>query len=736
MDAPQTGCSVVFLSIFSAFLAPALTACDTSPQKQDARDYRRLWKTPQKFCERYFSRHPDLDRVPQEDIVAYNLTVCAEHGYGMAADLDRAARWAQTAVQMGDTDVLQRQLERSLKGGEGHAPDPAEAVHWLGEAAMQGDTSARDQLVTIILNGTEGYPPNPAELAKWLEKLAAKGDDEALHWLIELYMEGTKGFPPRPVDAERLLSAALKRNERDAEAMYNLGLVLAAQVPAGLPLPGTAVTWFSRSAEGGYAKAQYWMGRHLLRRHQERAQKNSDELLLEAYRYFTKAALQGHAEAMCQQAILLWTEKAVHSSSAESAHRWAESSTRSYKDKRAPINYPNEQGQAIPLFRRAAEAGSAEAHLWLGKMYASGNGYLLKDAQKALEHLEKSAASGLKAAATELADHLLRGDLGPQDIGRARELLEGLAQQDDAAASFRLGMMYCGDDGSGVPANAEKAIELLKKAASSYYGKGADLAALRLGKIFEFGMEGLPPAPKEALKWYKQASHEKNIEASLRVGRAYENGELGEARDLHKAFPWYGNVTDKSPEAVWRYGAVGRLTEINEKLALRFITDAAQEGHAAACRELAEMTARGEAKQWNLDAAWHWAAEGYKADGDPGGYYAVGAILLGLPGPWDNIVPDKLLAPLPAKSEAKYQSMNRAQRQQFLRKAAMANTDEARAVALEKIKFASSKGSREASLALAELYDQGKFVPKSAEEAKKYRALAREQEKSGEQKEK
>ena len=96
-------------------------------------------------------------------------------------------------------------------------------------------------------------------------------------------------------------------------------------------------------------------------------------------------------------------------------------------------------------------------------MYAAGNQYLKPDAAKALEYLEKGAELGSNSAIILLADHLLKGDLGKQDIERARGLLEGLAVQDNAAASFRLGMMYCGDDGSGVPANPEKAVKVGKK---------------------------------------------------------------------------------------------------------------------------------------------------------------------------------------------------------------------------------------------------------------------------------
>ncbi len=716
----------ISLPIFSlmALSASALTACDMSPEAKDAREFRRLWKSPEQFCQSYMSRHPIPDKITREDIFAYNLSVCAENGYGMAADPKRADRWMEMAVQMGDTELLRKLLERSLHGDGQHPPNPAEAVRWLGEAAVLGDTQARDQLVSMTLNGTKDYPPNPTELARWLEKLSDMDDDDAQHWLLDLYMNGVKGFPPQPAAAERLLGKMLKRHENDADLMYQLGLVLSVQQPAGLPLSNNVITWFSRAAEGGNAKAQYFMGNHLLQRHRDKAKRNSNELLLQSYRYFTKAALQGHVDALCQQAILLWTEPAVHSSDAEAAHRWAERSTY-YSNNRSP--YPTAQNEAIPLFQKAAAAGSAEAHFWLGKMYAAGNQYLKPDAAKALEYLEKGAELGSNSAIILLADHLLKGDLGKQDIERARGLLEGLAVQDNAAASFRLGMMYCGDDGSGVPANPEKAVKYLKTAASAYHGEGTDRAALRLGKIFEFGLNKIAKDPKEALKWYKQAAHEHNIEASLRMGRVYENGELGEERDLYKALSWYSNTYRLSNEIMWRYASVGRRTENNASFALHHIIKAAKAGYPEACRELAEMTARGEAKEWDLNAAWNWADRGFQLDGNPGGYYAVAAILLGLPGPWDSIVPDKVIAPLLPDSEEKYLSMRRPQRQQFLRKAAMANNDETRELAVEKLKFASSEGSREASLALADLYSTGKYVPKSAEEAKKYRELAKSQ---------
>lgn len=72
-----------------------------------------------------------------------------------------------------------------------------------------------------------------------------------------------------------------------------------------------------------------------------------------------------------------------------------------------------------------------------------------------------------------------------------------IAEQGDAQAQFRLGMMY--RKGVGVAKNCEKAFKWLKKAAE----QGHSNAQILLGTMYDSG-EGVEQNEQEALKWYKK----------------------------------------------------------------------------------------------------------------------------------------------------------------------------------------------------------------------------------------
>ena len=104
------------------------------------------------------------------------------------------------------------------------------------------------------------------------------------------------------------------------------------------------------------------------------------------------------------------------------------------------------------------------------------------------------AAPVLSADFEKGEEALIRGD-----YAAALEELTPLAEQDNAKASFYLGVMY--KEGQGVVANDALAHEWLLRAAEL----GEAQAQLILGMMYHFG-SGVPENMDTAKKWYQLAA--------------------------------------------------------------------------------------------------------------------------------------------------------------------------------------------------------------------------------------
>ena len=112
-----------------------------------------------------------------------------------------------------------------------------------------------------------------------------------------------------------------------------------------------------------------------------------------------------------------------------SGNAWADDATETYEKGLAAYNRGDLVG-ALPLFREAAEGGSADAQAWLG--------YLLdfaEDDAEAVRWYRASAEQGHAEGLAGLADMYAKGEGVEQDLTKARSLYEKAADagQDRAA---------------------------------------------------------------------------------------------------------------------------------------------------------------------------------------------------------------------------------------------------------------------------------------------------------------
>ena len=197
---------------------------------------------------------------------------------------------------------------------------------------------------------------------------------------------------------------------------------------------------------------------------------------------------------------------------------------------------------AFREFRPLAEQGDAFAQIFLGGMYAKGEGV-------------------------------------PEDDRQAVFWFRKAAEQGYADAQFVLGVMY--DNGEGVPEDDRQAVFWYRKAAE----QGDAGAQAKLGRMYDFG-KGVPEDARQAVFWFRKAAEQGYASAQFLLGFMYANGE-GVPRDFIRAYAWFNLAAATGHErAKERRSLVRDLmtsTQIAEAQALsRTLAARIESGHGGA----------------------------------------------------------------------------------------------------------------------------------------------------------
>lgn len=190
----------------------------------------------------------------------------------------------------------------------------------------------------------------------------------------------------------------------------------------------------------------------------------------------------------------------------------------------AKSDLPKEAREEAARYRKAANAGNAEAQYKLGMVY------ILHDKAQAAKWLRKSAAQGHVYACRNLGTLYYMGEGVPQDRAEAAVWLRKAAEQGDVPSCMALSSMYA--NGIGVPLDKAQAAKWCRKAADQNDGT----AQYAMSLIYEAG-EGLPQDRKKALEWLLKAAENRNADAMLALSRRYAEGD-GLPRDRNKAQEW------------------------------------------------------------------------------------------------------------------------------------------------------------------------------------------------------
>lgn len=171
-----------------------------------------------------------------------------------------------------------------------------------------------------------------------------------------------------------------------------------------------------------------------------------------------------------------------------------------------------------------------ESELDLGKAYYYGRG-TKKNFKKARKHLQKAADAGEREAQLILALMQVQGQGVAENPQAGFEAVQKLAP-DYPLAQYALARLYA--DGLGTPADAEKALKWLTRAAQAPVPVPA--AQVQLGNYYA---EGYPPYiepdAEKAFELTLAAAEAENRSARYRVALMYLNGQ-GTEKNEKRAF--------------------------------------------------------------------------------------------------------------------------------------------------------------------------------------------------------
>ena len=272
---------------------------------------------------------------------------------------------------------------------------------------------------------------------------------------------------------------------------------------------------------------------------------------------------------------------------------------------------PQDYGEAVRWFRRAADQGNVTAQNNLGVMYANGQG-VPQDYAQAARWYRRAAEGGSATAQNNLGNVYATGRGVAQDDEEAARWFRLAGDQGDAVAQNNLGSMY--DHGRGVPQDYGEAVRWFRRAAD----QGNAKAQSNLGIMHAHG-RGVPQNYEEAVEWFRRAADKGHTEAQSSLGVLYATGR-GVQQDYEEAVKWYRLAADKGDAAALNnlggMYAYGRGVEQDYREAVRWFRRAADQGDASAQNNLGILYSEGQGVPTDYVSAHKWlnlaAAQGHE----------------------------------------------------------------------------------------------------------------------------
>ena len=302
---------------------------------------------------------------------------------------------------------------------------------------------------------------------------------------------------------------------------------------------------------------------------------------------------------------------------------------------------------AIEWFKKASSLGNGLADNKIAGIYQWGNG-IEKDISIAVKWYKLGAQKGCTEAANNIGYLYYEGKDVAKDYLEAMKWFQLASKKGHPWAINIIGIMY--RNGFGVTQNDKEAMQWYRKGADlgnsnsilniGYLyknGNGVEVNMIEAAKWFGIACEknnsdacywladlyhnnnnpGIVQNFSEAMKYYLKAG--KNSPAYTQIGWMYENGQAV-AIDINTAIYWYKKAIDNGNTwALYRLGKVYKGYNFKnlcaEQEAVRYLTAAADKGHAEAMDLLVEIYAYGDRsvkRDRKLEKEWRQKSEAAK----------------------------------------------------------------------------------------------------------------------------
>ena len=258
--------------------------------------------------------------------------------------------------------------------------------------------------------------------------------------------------------------------------------------------------------------------------------------------------------------------------------------------------------EAFHFFTNAAEAGHADAQLWLGSMYQTDEFGLKEDWVKVYEWYEKAAQNGSAAAALRIAqrESLFVMDFG--DNSKAIALYERAAENGSPDAMDWLARVHNAKQDHH--ADKEKEVYWTQRAAAA----GNKESQLRLSQMY-FSGYGVERDVEQGGQWLQVSAANGNPKAQASYGAALFQGALGEA-NKEEGLEWVKLAArNENPAAFGFLGMVylnGDTVAKDPDIAFSLFVEAVKLRDGAAAFKLAEIFAAGGFGEVDVETALTW----------------------------------------------------------------------------------------------------------------------------------
>ena len=380
------------------------------------------------------------------------------------------------------------------------------------------------------------------------------------------------------------LIAQEKVDPNDAKSLYELA-VRCWNGDGGVEMNlFAAVDLYQRAAEMGYAEAQYTYGMAYLKTLHEILPRAAAKA--EGVKWLQKAAEQGHEKAQLALAKCYATGEGVK----------------------------KDEVEAFKIYRKAADAGSAEALYELHDFYNLGWSGGTVDKTKAAEALRKSAEMGYVEAQRSLGLHSQHAYNGQAiDLAEAVKWYRLAAAQGDSSSKAYL-------------EHLKDVIPLLEPAEQGDVEAQYKLAHY-IADHSEIGNISDHSRSDAIRKWLLKAAENGHLAAQVELAESYgyfENGNwwIMRVNDFAEAAKWYRKAAEQGdPMALgmlgWLY-ATGRGVDKDLKTAVEWFRKGAAQGNAEALFGMGFSVKEGWLEPYHEDKDWKTVVDWYVKAADSG----------------------------------------------------------------------------------------------------------------------